>query len=590
VSRAQRRSLDFDPRPHEQELAAILAAVVAEPEPDARRLDRIVKRHPKAGRALFSRSEIIAGYRRLGGERRFGIAEKELLRRLRLRPVRTLSGVTPVTVLTRPHPCPGRCLFCPSDARMPKSYLSDEPGAQRAEDNGFDPYRQTWSRLAAYREIGHPVEKVELIVLGGSWSAHPAPYQRWFLMRCLEALTDFGEGVDGRGEAPGAPAGLARLPRRLDGRRGAGAYDQEVRAWLADPSGGGPRGPAERASWGELADAQRKNEAAGARCVGLSVETRPDLVSSAEALRLRRLGVTKVQLGVQSLDDRVLRMNHRGHDAAATRRSFATLRRLGFKLQAHWVANLHGSSPGRDAADFRRLFDDTALRPDELKLYPCALIESAELVRVFERGEWRPYGEEELLALVAECLEQVPEYCRVTRVIRDFSAHDIAAGSRTANLRELAERWLRERGSGCRDVRAREIRGEGFREEALVAAERAYASSVGEERFLEFATAEGRLAAFLRLSLPEGAAPIRELEGSALVREVHVYGAALPLGRRHAGAAQHLGLGRRLLERAAEIARAAGYRDLAVISAVGTRAYYRALGFEDGPLYQHRGL
>jgi len=582
-----RRVFDFDPRTHEPQLAPLIEALVRLPAHDARGLDRLVRRHPKHGRGLFRKSEIIAGFRALGGEARWGARERDFVARLRLRPVRTLSGVTPVTLLTRPFPCPGRCVFCPNDVRMPKSYLADEPGAQRAADNRFDPYLQTWNRLRAYREIGHPVEKVELIVLGGTWSFYPEPYQRWFVKRCLDALSDFGAGRDGRAQAgaaepaaPGAPLDGRRLDRRAYNRRVGGAL--RGRAGLLHAS--------ERAGWQELAAAQRRNETAGARCVGLSVETRPDRVDAAEALRLRRLGVTKVQLGLQSLSDARLVANARGHDVAASRRAFATLRRFGFKLQAHWMANLLGATPASDVADFARLFEDPDFRPDELKLYPCMLIESAELAAYHARGQWRPYGEEQLLRVVAAGLERTPEYCRLSRVIRDFSAHDIVAGSRTANLREVAERRLRAAGRSPRDVRAREIRDRAFRPEALALRALVYPTGVGEEHFLQFETPDDRLVAFLRLALPRAPAPLPELAGSALVREVHVYGASQGLGRRDAHAPQHAGLGRRLLERAAERARAAGYADLAVISAVGTRAYYRSLGFADGPLYQHRRL
>jgi len=184
VAGARTRSYEFDPISHERELAALIDALVALPELDARGIDGVVKRHPREGGGFFSKSQIIKGFRQLGGEARWGLAEPVFLARLRMRPVRTLSGVTPVTVLTKPYPCPGQCVFCPSDPRLPKSYITNEPGAQRAEDNGFDPYLQTWNRLAAYREIGHPVEKVELIVLGGTWSFHPEAYQRWFVKRC----------------------------------------------------------------------------------------------------------------------------------------------------------------------------------------------------------------------------------------------------------------------------------------------------------------------------------------------------------------------------------------------------------------------
>jgi elongator complex protein 3 len=550
-SRPRRSPAAFDPEPHERDLVAIVGEIASARDLDACALDRILKRHPKDGRGLFSRSEIIAGFRHFARGRDWGVGDDAFVESLRLRPVRTQSGVTPVTVLTKPYPCPGRCIFCPNDVRMPKSYLADEPGAQRAEDNGFDPYRQTWNRLAAYRGIGHPVDKVELIVLGGTWSFYPEPYQTWFVNRCLDALNDFGDGVDGRAAAGGAS------------QRGSGA---------------------------ELESAQRRNEAAACRCVGLALETRPDHVCERELLRLRRLGATKVQIGIQSLSDRVLALNRRGHDVAATRRALRLLRAAGFKIHAHWMPNLYGSSPGEDVAQFARLFDDPDFRPDELKVYPCSLIESAKLMAYYERGAWRPYTHEQLVDVVAACLRGAPRYCRLTRVIRDFSAGDIVAGSRTGNLREVAERRLRESGDSCREIRSREIRAQPLERADLRLVATDYETSIGDEVFLEFVTPEDRIAAFLRLSLPRDPSPVEEIRRSALVREVHVYGASLSIGRRQAGRAQHRGLGRALVDEARARARAAGFADLAVISAVGTRAYYRGLGFRDGALYQHLKL
>lgn len=576
----------FDPAPHRAALVAIIDSVIAAPRLDARALDRIVRRHPKHGRGLFSKTEIIAGFRAFRG----GDGEPAFLERLRLRPVRTLSGVTPVTVLTKPFPCPGTCVFCPSDVRMPKSYLADEPGAQRAEDNRFDPYLQTWNRLDAYRSMGHPTDKVELIVLGGTWSHYPESYQVWFVKRCLEALGDFGDGVDGRAAAGGAAARYRELPA-LDGRRsGPGAYNRAIARHLAGANGGALLHPSESAEWSALLAAQRRNESAAVRCVGLALETRPDAVDTAELRRLRRLGATRVQLGVQSLDDVLLAASRRGHDVAATRRAFRLLRGAGFKLHAHWMPNLPGSDPARDAADYRRLFDDPDFRPDELKLYPCVLIESAELAALHARGDWQPYPDEALTGLVADCIAATPRWCRLSRVIRDFSAHDVAAGTHVANLREVAERRLAERGEPPREIRSREVRAGVAPRTALRLRETAYASSIGEERFLEWVDADDRLAGFLRLALPQVAAPLRELAGCALIRELHVYGASLPLGVRADGAAQHAGLGRALLEEAARLARDAGYAQLAVIAAVGTRAYYRAQGFSDGELYPRRSL
>jgi elongator complex protein 3 len=270
---------------------------------------------------------------------------------------------------------------------------------------------------------------------------------------------------------------------------------------------------------------------------------------------------------------------------ASTRRALTLLRSAGFKLHAHWMPNLHGATVEGDIRDFARLFDDPAIRPDELKIYPCSLVESAELMGPYRRGEWRPYDTDELLEVLEACLSGTPRWCRITRVIRDFSSDDIVDGNRVANLREVAGRRV-----VSRDIRAREIRAARFRTEELRLRESDYAAGSGEERFLEYVTPEDRLVGFLRLHLPAAPASIDELGSSALIREVHVYGASLPLGERGERPAQHRGLGGALVDRAAEIARGAGFSALAVISAIGTRPWYRGLGFQDGPLYQHRRL
>ena len=506
-----------------------------------------------------------------------------------MKPVRTASGVAPVTLLTKPHPCPGRCIFCPSDVRMPKSYLSDEPGAQRAAQHRFDPYAQTLSRLRTYHHTGHRVDKVELIVLGGTWSSYPEPYQLWFVKRSFDALNDFARWRDGELAAP-AEAGMqwAELEERIDGSRLDRNYNRIVSDW-AESHGNGQQAT-EAAGWAELARVQRANETCAARCVGLVVETRPDHLSAEEVLRIRRLGATKVQIGYQSLSDEVLAANRRGHDVAATRRAMRLLRGAGLKIHAHWMPNLYGSSPAGDVEDFARIFADPDFRPDELKIYPCSLIESAELMRYWRDGRWRPYDHDELLEVLVQCLHRTPEYCRLTRVIRDIPGTDIVDGNRMTNFRQLAETELVRRDLPARDIRAREVRHRDVAVEEAELRETRYATSVGEEHFLQYVTPDDRLAAFLRLSLPAAAVEIGEIAASAMIREVHVYGRLVAIGERRDGRSQHGGLGSRLVERAAELAAAAGFTDLAVISAVGTRDYYRRLGFNDGELYQHRRL
>jgi len=595
-SRASKAALEFDPAPYREVLCAVIREIEAAPAPAHSALPRsvldgILRRYPRDGRGFFSRSELIAGYRAFVGAERFALDEASFVARVQMRPVRTQSGVTPVTVLTKPFPCPGQCVFCPNDVRMPKSYLSAEPGCQRAEANGFDPYLQTYQRLRAFHAIGHPTDKAELIVLGGTFSYYPESYRRWFIKRCFDAFNDFGAGHDGCANAEAQYLSVAELRDVVDGSRlgqpRAATYNRVVTHFLRERSGGSLTETFEHASWDELAAVQAQNERARTRNVGLVLETRPDHIDAEEIVRLRRLGCTKVQLGYQSLSDHVLRANKRGHDVAAIRQATGMLRAAGFKILAHLMPNLLGATPESDLQDIARLFDDPAFRPDELKLYPCSLIETAELMRYYQAGEYRPYEAEELLLVVCEALQRAPRYCRLARVIRDISSGDIVAGNRLSNLREVAEQRLRAQGVRLLDIRSREIKQKAHGEARLRVTD--YETSVSTERFIELVTDSDALLGFCRLSLPLAAAEaaVAELQGSAVIRELHVYGASLALGQAPRADAQHRGYGTRLLQEAAQLAAAAGFRDLAVISAVGTRPYYRARGFRDGALYQH---
>ncbi|MBI4817138.1 MAG: tRNA uridine(34) 5-carboxymethylaminomethyl modification radical SAM/GNAT enzyme Elp3 [Deltaproteobacteria bacterium] len=554
-------------------LAAVLRAVADLRQPDERELHKIVRRHPRPSGRVFSKQELILGLGRFGPE--LGLDSSDVIDKLRGKPIRTRSGVAPVTLLTPPHPCPGRCLFCPNDLRMPKSYLSMEPGAQRAAQHAFDPFAQTLSRIKALETNGHPTDKIELIVLGGTWSSYPIPFQIGFVTRCFEALNAVDGSVPARGFDPSDE--LAPDLHIVGRDIGPGHSYNTVISRLSAPT--------LEATWSELAEAHRANETATHRSVGLSLETRPDSLSEASVTHLRRLGATKIQLGVESTSDEILERNARGHDVADTRSAFSLLRRAGFKIQAHWMPNLLGATPESDLEDFQRLFADEGLRPDELKIYPTVLIESAELARFAESGEWVPYSDEVLVELLAEILSRVPRYCRVSRVIRDIPAHDVVLGTKTANLRELVEARLRLSGVRSLEIRSREIGSASAQELSLRATE--YRTSVGAELFLEFVTPSDDLAGFLRLFLPRADSFISELGGAAIIREVHVYGPVVSLGAKDPRKTQHAGVGRALVAEARNRAEAAGFWKLSVISAVGTRPYYRGLGFEDGELYQH---
>lgn len=600
---------NLDLNHHREPLLAILRTVIAQPGLTRPELDTLLRKHPKGRDGTYSRDELITAYRAFAGAE-LPPFDAVIIERLRRKPVRTSSGVTPVTVLTKPFPCPGECIFCPNDVRMPKSYLSDEPGAQRAEQNSFDPYLQTYTRLLSYHNTGHPTDKVEVIILGGTWSFYPETYQIWFIKRIFDALHDFGDGIDRRYEVEAALREVSQLhPERnlasvtIDGRRLDERYNAAVQRVYRDEmsrsrdlaqaiaKGERPRSPVdEYATWDELEAAHRHNETAACRCVGLVIETRPDHISAEEVLRVRRLGCTKVQIGFQSLNDTVLRLNKRGHTVAATRRAVKLLRQAGFKIHAHWMPNLYGSSPDADIEDYRQMFADPDFRPDELKVYPCSLIESAELMQRYEDGSWQPYTHDELLRVLVECFRLTPEYCRLTRVVRDIPSTDIVVGNQMTNFRQVVENELAKRGERSPDIRAREVRFRQVETVDLRLDELWYTSSCSDEVFLQFITDERDIAGFLRLSLPAEPPITGELAGAAMIREVHVYGQSLELGESTPGRAQHLGLGKQLIERAAAIARDRGYSRLAVISAIGTREYYRKRGFEDAILYQIRKL
>jgi elongator complex protein 3 len=602
-------TIELDDR-HRERLVPLLKAVIECDGLSPEQFHRLLRRYPRPDGGMYSRSDMILAYRELAGTQGLPPYDDAVLLRLRRKPVRTSSGVTPVTILTKPFPCPGTCIFCPNDVRMPKSYLSDEPGAQRAEQNSFDPYLQTYTRLLSYYSTGHPTDKIELIILGGTWSFYPETYQIWFIKRAFDALHDFGRGIDRREEVEAALRETSQLhpERNVANVRLLGAdlprsYNQTVRSIYRDEMrrsydlaeaiarGELPRSAVdEYATWDELDAAHRENESAACRCVGLVIETRPDHIDTDEVLRVRRLGCTKVQIGFQSLNDDVLRLNKRGHDVAATRRAVKLLRQAGFKIHAHWMPNLYGSSPQADIEDYRRMFADPDFRPDELKVYPCSLIESAELMQRYEDGSWRPYTYDELLHVLVECFRLTPEYCRLTRVIRDIPSTDIVDGNQLTNFRQLVENELERQSTRSPDIRAREIRHQQVRAEDLHLDEIHYQTSCSDEIFLQYITASRDIAAFLRLSLPTEPPITPELAGAAMIREVHVYGQSLEIGEIAPGVAQHLGLGRQLIERAVEIARGRGYARLAVISAIGTREYYRKRGFEDGVLYQFRDL
>ena len=483
---------------------------------------------------------------------------KEFLRR---KPVRTISGVAVIAVMTSPAPCPhGVCLPCPggpnSNFKSPQSYMGKEPAAMRAIQHDFDPYAQVRSRLSQLKEIGHDIEKVELIVMGGTFSARCLDYQEWFIKRCLEAMNDF-TGKEWRESAWRIGKSLPYIP---------------------------------------LEEVQKANEKTEIRNVGITFETRPDWAGERHVDEFLRLGGTKVELGVQSVYDFVLTRMQRGHGVAEIVRANHILRDSAFKVGFHMMPHLPGADSKLDLKGFKKLFEDPRFMPDYLKIYPTLVTEGTPLYRLWEAGKYEALSDEEASELVADIKAVLPKWVRLQRIQRDIPAHQIFAGVRKSNLRQLAEEKLREKGGKCRCIRCREVghaslKGREINENEIELTVETYEACGGTEYFIAFEDlAADVLIGFTRLRFP--AAPHRpELQDAALIRELHIYGSIVPVGK---GAKQkewqHRGYGKELLEYAEKIAHEEGYRKLAVISGIGAREYYRKFGYALDNVYMSKVL
>ncbi len=498
----------------------------------------IIKASPDSERELFNlarteagklklpspeKSSLLAAYRQLlkaGKIKQNKVLEQLLTKRA----VRTMSGVAVISVLTKPHPCPGDCLFCPTEKNMPKSYLSNEPAVMRAILNDFDPYRQVTMRLKALQANGHATDKIELIVMGGTWSYHNKQYQTWFIKRCFEAL-------NGRASKT-------------------------------------------------LAVAQKKNETAKHRCIGLTLETRPDYINIAEIKRMRELGCTRVELGIQHIDDKILKLNRRGHTTQQSIEAIKLLKDAGFKLNLHLMPNMYGSTPAQDFKMFKQLYSDGNYMPDMIKIYPCVVNEFADLYKLYKQKKYKPYTDKQLLELLKKIKKITPPWVRITRLIRDIPEESIIAGNKITNLRQLLQGQAKQEGWSCKCIRCREAGHQPTQSGKIKFDKIEYQASGGTEYFLNFESSDKKvLYAFLRLRLPSKTQKpiLPELKDSALIREVHTYGQLVGIGKK--GEVQHLGLGKKLLLEAEKIAKKQGYKKVAVIAGIGVREYYQKNGY-----------
>ncbi|MFC1644413.1 elongator complex protein 3 [Patescibacteria group bacterium] len=467
--------------------------------------------------------------------KRSELTEKAMLSRA----VRTQSGVAVVAVLTKPSDCPGKCIFCPTEKGMPKSYLSNEPAVMRAIMNKFNPYRQVQSRIKALELNGHSTEKIELIVMGGTFSYFPKSYQKKFIKECFRACNDY--------------------PRNNETIR-----DSEKKLTIAK----------------ELAKEQTRNELIKHRIIGLTLETRPDYIDEKEIVNFRNLGCTRVELGIQSIFDDVLEKNNRGHGVKEITEATKLLKDSGFKINYHMMPGLLGSTPERDFEMFEILFSDPRFQPDMLKIYPLVVVKNSELYKIWKDGKYKALTDQQFERLVIKIKNKViPPYTRIQRLVRDVPVPSIEAGPKVSNIRQIIEKE-----SQCKCIRCREVKGGFEKKESIILDRIDYPASDGTEIFLQFVSPDKKkLFALLRLRIPKNHNDdhfIPALKNSVLIREVHTYGKLTRIDKKDASSPQHIGLGKKILKKAEKIAKEEfGAKKIAIISGVGVRSYYRKNGY-----------
>jgi elongator complex protein 3 len=541
----------------------------------------------KYGINTFPDAELLSVYRQMieSGEVQRSDAIERLLQK---RGIRTLSGISPVSVLMPPAPCKSACVYCPTERAnaqgktlfqldtekkygiqkirkkyqrpgalvMPKSYISSEPGAMRALLAGFDPLIQISRRLTALKKTGHSPEKSELIVQGGTFSDLPKAMRTRFITRCYQAFN------------------------RGSGNTEKGTRSKEQRTESKNQKSN------ENNLGSTLREAQKINETAEHRVVGLTLETRPGSITPDEIREFRRLGCTRVEIGVQTLDDEITKKTKRIQTREQVVRGTRLLRQAGFKICYHIMPGLPFSTPEKDIQTYREICENPDFCPDLVKIYPCSVVPFSELEHWYRKGEYIPYSDDVLFELLKEMKQITPPWMRISRLVRDIPGTAILGGSKTTNLRQLIQEQMHREGKRCRCIRCREVRDE-TREEEPILRMRTYQTGGGTEYFLSYEWEDETLHAMLRLFLPNdsGTAIFRALKNAAIIRELHTYGRSVPLGKREKKSSQHIGLGARLVREAERITQEKGFSRLAVISGIGVKQYYRDIGFFDEGTY-----
>lgn len=484
-------------------------------------------------------SELLTIVRQMSKSEQQNLAEFSSV--LKKRAIRTMSGIAPVAVLTKPYPCPGNCAYCPNEKNVPTSYLSNEPAVMRAIICDYDPYRQVITRLGSLENNGHEPNKIELIVIGGTWSYLPEKYQYWYILNCFKAANDFQK----------AKKNIIVIKKLTAPYKKSLSLSELKKALIFE---------------------QKKNETAKYRLIGVTLETRPDYLNEKELLRMRDLGCTRVEIGVQAIDDDILKKNKRGHLVQAIIEGTELLRNFGFKITYHIMPALPGSNPKKDLAMFKELFSSSRFQPDQIKFYPTVVTAGSLLYRWWKKGLYQPYTDEELKNLIIECKKIVPRYVRIIRLIRDIPGESIIAGNKITNLRQIVQ----QEGVVCNCIRCREAREKIPDTKKIKINIKKYAAGTGFDYFISADSLDGKiLFGFCRLSINSNS-PI----SPALIRELHVYGELVPVG--NAKKIQHSGLGKLLLKEAEKISQKNNAKTIGVISGIGVRNYYRRLGYRLG--------
>lgn len=498
----------------------------AKTEDEMIKLVRRICRDYKVSCRDLKKSNLLEKYENLVQEEKEQKSE-EFEKLVTKRKVRTESGVSVISVMTKPLGCPGKCVYCPNQQNMPKSYLDNQPAAMRGVMHDFDPFEQVTARLLMLKKMGHDISKNEVIILGGTFSAHPVKYQEMFVKRIFDAFNLFGNKKNRK---------------------------------IVD----------------NLSLAKKENETTDCRVIGLTIETRPDYINLEELKWLRYLGVTRVELGVQSVVDEVLKLVNRGHDSAAVREATRLLRLAGFKIVYHMMPGLPGATIDSDIKMFAELFNNKGYFPDHLKIYPTVVLADSEMYNWWKVGKYVPYNQEKVVSVLTAIKKNIPEWVRIVRVMRDIPEESVIDGVKVSNLRQL----IHSAGVICKCIRCREPKQ--LRITNYELREIKYDVAGGIEYFISTVSIDGiNILALARLFLPvenEVTNEISELKGCAIIRELHTYGVVAGVDKK-GNQTQHRGMGKMLMTKAEEMAKNNGYKKMAVIAGVGVRDYYRKIGY-----------